>query len=400
MNTHDTPPAAAAYYRNILTRGGPAGSLLESREGAEPKPDLTNSGITERLDYARYGWSDVIKRHFGDKPSLHRLTQKLVKQADIALRIVRDDDDALLANNPDELANLESIVRLDGSRPSFMIRDGQVDLTTSPAGSWSDQLIAAEPNLRQALRCVARINYPKASGKFVGTGFLVSDNLLFTNRHVLDAVADKGPTGSWIFRKGVTINFGHEYQTSTMAQVRLPKSVLFSGTTLGVDINHADTDAALIELEPRTAGTEFEEALGIEQTPDWAELGTFIYTIGYPANPGMPAVGSGVTLTLLEQLFKSTYGLKRLAPGELIALDSGLTNRTLAHDATTLGGNSGSAIVHAGRPTMVCGLHYAGRSRVPRTNWGHTLMHILDSVDGDVPVTLRDRLRAQGVLVD
>ena len=399
MNTKPTTPSAA-YYRNLLTMGGTAGGGLESREGVGANPDLSRQGIRERLDYARATWQEVVKKHLGDSPKLHGIAQKLVDQAAEPLHMVANDDDAALTRGLDNLARLESIVRLDGSRPSFMIRDGEVDLTTSPAGLWADQLTADLPNLTQMLRCVGRIDDTKASQKFDGTGFLLAPNLLITNRHVLDHIADRQRNGTWKIRKGVTVNFGHEFRATTPPRIRTPKLVLFCGPDLSPVVNHADTDVALIELDPVPAMAGAVPFLGIDLTPDWAVEDTFIYTIGYPANPGMPAAGSGVTFNLLEELFKSTYGIKRLAPGQLMPPDAGFTNRTLSHDATTLGGNSGSAIVQAGRLTLAGGLHYAGKSDVPRMNWGHVLMNILNATDGYSSKTFGEHLTDHGVNVN
>ncbi len=398
MNTEPTP--SAAYYRNLLTMGGTAGGGLESREGVGAEPDLSSHGIRERLDYARSSWQEVVKKHLGDSPKLHEIAQKLVDQAAEPLHMVANDDNRALTRGLDNLARLESIVRLDGSRPSFMIWDGEVDLTTSPAGLWADQINADVPNLTQTLRCVGRIDNTKAQQKFEGTGFLLAPNLLITKRHVLDHIADKRRNGTWKIRKEVTVNFGHEFQTTTPPRVRTLKSLLFCGPDLDPQkVNHADTDVALIELNPVPATEGAVTFLGIDITPDWAVEGTFIYTIGYPANPGMPLPGSGVTFSLLEELFKSTYGIKRLAPGQLMPPDAGFTNRTLSHDATTLGGNSGSAIVQAGRLTLAGGLHYAGKSNVPRTNWGHVLMNILNATDGHSSKTVGEHLTAHGVTI-
>jgi V8-like Glu-specific endopeptidase len=70
---------------------------------------------------------------------------------------------------------------------------------------------------------------------------------------------------------------------------------------------------------------------------------------------------------------------------------------TLAHDATTLGGNSGSVIIVVGREHAAAGLHYGGRRGEPRENWGVILGRVLEETDGRSDVTLRQHLREQGV---
>lgn len=398
-NRPDKEPDRVAYYRAILSRGGgPGGSALETREGAPPQADLSASAIAERLNYTRKSWRQVIKKHLGDKPGLHTIVEKLVAEADRPLQLVNDGEVAQI-NLSDNLVRLESIVRLDGSRPSFMVRNGAVDFTTSPPGIWRDQLHGEQDTLVQTLQCVGRINRPaNLRHGFEGTGFLVGPNLLMTNRHVLDSIADLKPTGNWLFKPDVHVDFGHEWQTNRPPRRRAFRRVVFAAQPLDTSVNHADTDLALLELEPVA---EVSPRLPLDCTTDWAKPGTYIHTIGYPANPGEPEAGSGVTLTLLEELFTSTYGCKRFAPGMLLGPHErpatvGFTERNLAHDASTLGGNSGSVLIPGGRLTLTAGLHYAGRAKQPRANWGHVLMHMLGVNDAASGETLEAVLVKHG----
>ena len=54
---------------------------------------------------------------------------------------------------------------------------------------------------------------------------------------------------------------------------------------------------------------------------------------------------------------------------------------TLTHDATTLGGNSGSLMVVVNDEFAAAGLHYGGSLSAPRQNWGHNLSKTLDSTN-------------------
>src|SRR5205085_12612298 len=113
----------------------------------------------------------------------------------------------------------------------------------------------------------------------------------------------------------------------------------------------------------------------------------------YPANP---RVGT-YTPTLLEQLFQTTFGYKRLAPGRIMRSQASVQGWTLAHDATTLGGNSGSVILVVGREHAAAGLHYGGRRTEPRENWGFVFGRVLEETDGRSESTLRQRLKEYGV---
>jgi hypothetical protein len=117
----------------------------------------------------------------------------------------------------------------------------------------------------------------------------------------------------------------------------------------------------------------------MDAAPSWSAEQTRIYTIGYPAQPDLVF---GYSPTLLEQLFTSTFGFKRLAPGEIgRPVAANTAPWTLAHDATTLGENSGSMVVAIGREMNAAGLRYGGRLAEPRENWGHVLGRVLDVVD-------------------
>ncbi|MBO0720270.1 MAG: hypothetical protein J2P41_05575, partial [Blastocatellia bacterium] len=133
-----------------------------------------------------------------------------------------------------------------------------------------------------------------------------------------------------------------------------------------------------------------------DKAPDWAEPQQTIFIVGYPGNPGY----SPYTPTLLESLFQSTFGYKRLAPGLVIPSQVAVSEWTVTHDATTLGGNSGSIVLVAGREHIAAGLHYGGR-RDPSENWGHILGLVMNQTDGHSAKTLQQYFEEFGVdLVD
>jgi len=277
-----------------------------------------------------------------------------------------------------------------------MIRNGAVDKTTSPLGTWEATLDVSAGMLRDAISCVGRIDIPSAGPGFEGTGFLIQDNLIATNRHVLQAVARRGDDGSWTFKDDVTIDFGHEFRARESVNRRAPRRVVFAGSKPILEVgpvDHTKLDLALIELEPAAPENLPRAPLALDVAADWADPDTTVYTLGYPANP---RVGT-YTPTLLEQLFQTTFGYKRLAPGRIMRSQASVQGWTLAHDATTLGGNSGSVILVVGREHAAAGLHYGGRRTEPRENWGFVFGRVLEETDGRSESTLRQRLKEYGV---
>lgn len=154
--------------------------------------------------------------------------------------------------------------------------------------------------------------------------------------------------------------------------------------------DHTKLDLVVLKLAPADAAPT--SWFTVDVAPDWPDGGPTVFTVGYPANPGS---GAG-SLTLLEELFRSTFGYKRLAPGLAGKAKRTPQAWTAGHDATTLGGNSGSVVVVAGRPRIAVALHYAGSRVEPAENWGHVLGRVLDT-PGEAGRTLMEVFVDRGV---
>ena len=376
---------------------GESTSALEGLELAGPAVDLSGVAIDEQVETARAELRRIVKDYLGDKPELYEIADAITESTKPALAAMLDTESL---TDEGVLAGLEVIVRTDGSRPSFMVRNGEPDTATSPIGTWGETLADSAGALRDAIACIGRIDDPASSQGFQGTGILLQQDLVMTNRHVLQAIARQNADGSWKLNPNVAIDFGHEFRATETLRRRAIKRVVFAGAKpiaqFGID--HAKLDLALLELDP---GEAPDRLLGVDLAPDWGQSDTGVFIIGYPGNPG----AAGGPPSLLEQLFKSTFGHKRLAPGLITTAADRLAESprdwTLGHDGTTLGGNSGSAVVVVGRETIAAGLHYGGTRADPRENWCHVLGLTLDETDGRSDKTLRQHFAARGVeLVD
>src|SRR3954454_8586748 len=87
---------------------------------------------------------------------------------------------------PEDAIGLESIV-LRRTRPVLAIRDNTAVLNfleTADSDIWKERLTKAKPYLDAAIRAVGRVDVQGGRLDWVGTGWLVAENILVTNRHV------------------------------------------------------------------------------------------------------------------------------------------------------------------------------------------------------------------------
>jgi endonuclease G len=79
---------------------------------------------------------------------------------------------------------------------------------------------------------------------------------------------------------------------------------------------------------------------------------------------GYPAFDPSENLIQQIQIFRSIFDKKRLQPGRLKGIKAaqsfGRSVQALAHDCTTMGGNSGSAVIDVDSGKVV-GIHFAGQ---------------------------------------
>lgn len=373
-----------AYFNRLLKSHG---GRLEA--AGDAPPDLSDGAIDERIVETGAELHRIVRDELGDRPELHGIVDQIVARGDNALRQFRESDEERLSENPALVRDLEVIVKTDGSRPSFMIRNGAVDSTTSPVGNWQATLDAEAGPLQEAIASVGRIEILNPEPVHQGTGFLVQKNLIITNRHVLQVVGERQADGAWRIKPGAAIDFGREHRGIDTHNSRALKRVVFTGSR-EIDfyqLDHKKLDLALIEIEP----VDGPAPLLVEEARDWAERDVPTFIIGYP---GQPPSGAYVP-DLLNQLFRSTYGFKRLAPGNVIASNYPVEPWTVAHDCTTLGGNSGSVVLVIGRDTVAAGLHYGGGRGATddsSENWGHVLGKVLDQPGDGSDKTLRQHL--------
>lgn len=299
---------------------------------------------------------------------------------------------------PEARVTIEAIVRLKG-RPAFKVSDGKLSGLPVELTDWHGLMLAADPFLEALSAAVGRIDL---DGAHIGTGFVVDGGLVMTNRHVAEAIADAvvvpGADPRWFLRDNVTINFDDRGRGD--AKRFNVKNILAAGEMpIGRKVDFAHLDMALLEVETTNAwGTALPVRHPLVGDLKEAAAPQSIAVIGYPARPDQQALddlsGKETPETIgqrLAAIFGLDYGRKYFSPGELNLVtgkvDGDARHWIITHDATTLAGCSGSAVIRFDDKLPVLGLHFAGR---PMTaNYAHALAAVRDA--GVLPAGLFDR---------
>jgi endonuclease G, mitochondrial len=244
----------------------------------------------------------------------------------------------------EEMNGLEAIV-LPQNRPVVFVRGDFYDDVEHP---W-EKLNPSEVKARvsHAFPSIGRIEVPNMPQiPYGGTGFVVGKRLVMTNRHVAK-----------LFSSGLGLKIAYNPGDSVINFHRQIDSRDSDGSAyvevLGVEMIHPYWDMALL----RVADLPDDRVLALSTKMPEALEGRDIVAVGYPAKDWRS------DLALQDRIFSSQYNVKRLQPGVLrkrakIRSFANVVN-AMTHDASTLGGNSGSAVLDV-ETNQVLALHFAG----------------------------------------
>ncbi len=243
---------------------------------------------------------------------------------------------------------LEAIVRRFG-RPVLFIRQGNI--AEAESETWRAKIEAARANLEAVIPAIGRIearNHP--SLPWMGTGWLVAPEVLVTNRHVAVEFGRRKSGGGFVFKRNpagrkmrARIDFCEEFEQPEEDEFRIREIVHIE------EDDEVSPDLAFLRVD--TVG---EDDQGLPQpvplSPVDPEPDQVVGVIGYAAWDGRRN-DEGV----MERIFENIYNVKRLHPGEVMAVGQSFFN----HDCSTLGGNSGSPVIDFATGEAV-GIHFAG----------------------------------------
>lgn len=250
------------------------------------------------------------------------------------------------ATSTEQEIGLESII-LRRTRPVLEIRQNATKLVFADAADseiWKGRLTKAKPLLDRAIRAIGRIDLKGAGLDWVGTGWLVAEDIVVTNRHVAVEFAARQGEG-FSFRIGTAgpIIAGIDF----LQEIGNPATLIFN-LIAPLHIEEAPgPDVAFFRVQPANGKAAIAKPIELADKPALTQNAA---TIGYPAyDSRIPEPD------LMEKIFGRTYNKKRLAPGAVTKVDE----IRLLHNCTTLGGNSGSAVIDLDSGHAL-GLHFSG----------------------------------------
>lgn len=250
-----------------------------------------------------------------------------------------------------EIVYAESIL-LPELRPAIEISEDGYGVVDHAAWSMLNDA-AVRQRLHAAIKATCRI---ENNGRLVGTGFLVTPDLIMTNRHVASdfvlGVGDAANIGFAPLAQAV-VNFQREQgrpDANGDATIAISAPVMM----------HPYFDIALLRLARPASPAPLllaAESAAVQNDADIALIGYPDFNPEEDAKPQRDVIGEH-------------FGVKRLQPGRIgqtgtvRSYDKLVESR--GHDSSTLTGNSGSPVISLTTGKVVA-VHFYGRLR--KSNW-------------------------------
>ena len=255
--------------------------------------------------------------------------------------------------DPGSQPGLEAIIERF-TRPVHLVQ--QSTFTVPPDTFPNSEVIRARLGdarqaLERAIPSAGRIDLRNHRLDWVGTGWMVAPGVVVTNRHVAREFASERD-GSFGFRENfgappvrASMDWRREHQRPEESRFRV-EEILWIEPQNSVDV-------ALLRIAAQ--GEDGEAAPSIielmtQEEIDGAGVGSWVAVIGYPARDSRNDFADQ------QRIFDGIYNVKRLAPGQVTAVAG---QDLLDHDATTLGGNSGSVVIDLASGKAAA-LHFGG----------------------------------------
>ncbi|MEO8286269.1 MAG: DNA/RNA non-specific endonuclease [Chloroflexota bacterium] len=248
---------------------------------------------------------------------------------------------------------LSEAIVVEFGRPSLLVKNSTFSLPESDV--WKNRLYPTKSKLEHAIQAVGRLElldhdtYPWA-----GTAWMITEDIAVTNRHVALIFAQKRGKGFAFIRNALgktvraQVDFREEYKQQQSLE-RGIKNIIFIE-----ELSDTHPDLAFVRLD-KSIGLPDPIVLSTAPLKSTLQPDHYVGVIGYPARD------SRNDATAMLNVFGDIYDVKRFAPGRITSIPDGAS--VFTHDCSTLGGNSGSAVIDINTGEAI-GLHFGGQPRL------------------------------------
>ncbi len=386
--TPDLPVGEAVYRMNMISKG-----VLEAAGGGSAE-EVIEAIRREGTDNIMQDVKTTLETSLDNQPgAAGKRVQKLaLDHMDASLRamvIMEKDGDI----SPDDMRfGLEALVRLTG-RPALRVGTRDELFENPNIGNWASHLLPTINQWSRLTDAVGRIDV-KVNNNWVhaGTGFVVENGMVMTNRHVLDVFAEPMPMPNgeqkFVFNRDASIIFDNDAMDESW-RFRIQEVVTAGGKRIGKFADMTRLDLAVLAIESQNLENDHPAPISFDPQSTRDNDITNILLAGYPARPDWDSAPDKLDAKIkywkrIGELFGDEYGVKYMSPGEIMKrpgeLEDDARKWTFSHDATTMPGNSGSAIISLGGGMNFCGIHFGGSTL--SQNLAHDIKAVMDSGDG------------------
>jgi hypothetical protein len=371
-----SPPIAGAEIEAAVPT---MGELRERMRKPDGLPSFDADFQKDELEMLR----EAIRREAVEVPDVpidEHGAEAFMSWAAHILEMLGGDPDN--AQPPDDAAaSIEAFVAVDGTRPALYVRDDTIDLTAPPLerSGLKDRVTPALGDIERQIRATGRIirGFDRSADKVYGSAWMLADGRVATAMHVFEFMSR--PMGNARFLDGTYfVDFAVEADRAVRPDrvFRIEAPDFVSPDHIDGHVHPPHLDIATFRLVPNGLA-DFPDPipLAAEDPALMAGERPLFFNVGHPGAPhGTWLVeeedGNPRTLArhILHALIGDKFGVKRFSPGMVIARPGifetmgGHAGSVFLHDATTLGGSSGSSLMMEGANGMVmAGLHFAGQ---------------------------------------
>lgn len=266
--------------------------------------------------------------------------EKLMKAANAGLENLASSKTL----TPAQIAGLEAIINAK-ERPAVPLESADFVISHP---TW---MHLSTPETRARIwswqKSIGRVEVKGIGAPYGGTAFVVGSGRLMTNRHVAELFVRGLGDKRINLIPGVTPGFNLAFSPSAGEGVML--------RVASVKLIHPFWDMAVLEVDglPADAPT-----LLLSPRDDAEFIDREVVVIGYPAQDRRNDASDQ------QLVFKGVFGVKQVQPGLLGGREDVASFQkivsSIGHDCSTLGGNSGSAVIDV-KDGLVVGVHFAGR---------------------------------------